>query len=280
MGEFWEDNLILRVVCGSQAHGLATAESDTDTRGVCVPPKRFLLGLDTFEQHESPGCDHVTYSLRKFVRLALDGNPNIIETLHTDRRHVLVATEQGERLICARDLFLSRRAGERFMGYAQGQLDRMNRHRRWVVDPPQAEPQPEEFGGVPKGGRIRWPSAERQKEYRAAHRQWPHSREGRTQRNPQRAALEARYGYDTKHASHVCRLLEVGKELLTEGVGRVHRPDATWLRGVREGALSYEDLIAWVEERIAQDRGRAFRMVQVMERGAGALDVEKCSAKE
>jgi len=34
MTEFWERNLILRVVAGSRAHGLDREGSDEDTRGV------------------------------------------------------------------------------------------------------------------------------------------------------------------------------------------------------------------------------------------------------
>ena len=36
---FWETNLIYRVVIGSQAYGLANADSDLDM-GVCIPPRR------------------------------------------------------------------------------------------------------------------------------------------------------------------------------------------------------------------------------------------------
>ncbi len=40
---FWETHLIYRVVAGSRAYGLDTPESDTDTRGVCIPPAEMLL---------------------------------------------------------------------------------------------------------------------------------------------------------------------------------------------------------------------------------------------
>ncbi len=60
---FWETGLILRVRTGSRAYGIAMDSSDEDSRGVCVLPQRFLLGLDEFEQHESERKDHVTYSL-------------------------------------------------------------------------------------------------------------------------------------------------------------------------------------------------------------------------
>lgn len=192
---FWEANRILHVLCGSRAYGLETPESDWDTRGVCIPPKRYLLGIERFEQHVSPDDDHVVYSLEKFVRLALAGNPNVVETLFSEGEALLEVTPLGEHLIANRDLFLSRRVGQRFCGYAREQLHRIRRHRRWIEDPP-SEPSPQAFGGREEGGRLRWSNASAQKAYKAAHKRWRQFQEWRQNRNPKRARLEAQHGYD------------------------------------------------------------------------------------
>jgi predicted nucleotidyltransferase len=204
---FWEAGLIFRVRSGSHAYGLAVATSDEDSRGVCIPPKRLLLGLGTFEQRESTGGDHVTYALAKFVRLALQGNPNIIETLFTPQEHVLFQNELGSKLVAARESFLSRRVGERFAGYAKAQLTRMRNHHRALRDP-----------GA---------SAERL-----------------ARRNPARAELERAHGFDTKHAMHLVRLLRMGNEVLVTGVVHVHRADAEELLAIRQGAWTFEEVIA------------------------------------
>ena len=115
MADFWEEGLILRTLSGSRAHGLAREDSDTDTRGVCIPPARYLLGLGEFEQHESSGGDHVTYALAKFVRLALQGNPNILESLYTHPDDVLHITDAGRELVDSRACFLSKQVGKRFI---------------------------------------------------------------------------------------------------------------------------------------------------------------------
>lgn len=60
----------------------------------------------------------------------------------------------------------------------------------------------------------------------------------RANRHPERAALEALHGYDTKHAAHLLRLYRMGIEILSEQVVRVRRPDAAWLREVLGGHLS------------------------------------------
>jgi hypothetical protein len=189
------------------------------------------------------------YALAKFARLALAGNPNILEVLWTDGEGILHCDESGERLRAGRALFLSRRAGERFLGYAEEQETRLERHRRWLAEPPSGPPAPEAFGATMVGGRARFPHADAQKAFDAALKHWTHFNRWRAERNSARAELEARFGYDTKHALHLLRLLAMGAELLERQELLVRRPDAEWLRGVRAGRLSYPELQAAVAER-------------------------------
>ena len=252
MTEFWESGLILRTLSGSRAQGLDRKGSDTDTRGVCIPPVRFLLGLERFEQHESAGGDHVTYALDKFTRLALNGNPNILESLFADPRDVLHMTPAGERLVTARKQFLSKRLGPRYLGYAQGQLKRLRGHHRWLTDPPREEPDPLAFGMQTVDGRQRFPNADNQRAFEAAHKQWQHYNTWRAERNPARAELEEHHGYDTKHAMHLIRLLKMGVEVLRDGQLLVKRPDADELLSIRDGALSFDAMLERTEALEAQ----------------------------
>lgn len=247
-GSFWEERLILRVLAGSRAHGVATANSDTDTRGVCIPPTQYIVGLSAFEQHSDETNDNVVYALDKFIRLALDGNPNIMEVLYTEDDDVLFVTDAGSQVRRARDLFLTRNVGERFVRYATDQLHRIQRHHRWLTAPPQDKPIPQRWGAMSDDdGRMRFPHTDAERAYRAALKEWQQYERWRAQRNPQRAELEAQHGYDTKHAMHLCRLLAMGREVLLEGTLNVRRPDAAWLRSVRDGALSYDELLAWAQ---------------------------------
>ena len=257
MKPFWEENLILKVRAGSRAYGLETPESDFDSRGICIPPKRALLGLTGFEQHESPGCDHVIYGLPKFVRLALEGNPNLIETLFTE--DILYVNDYGRRLLEQRQAFLSKNVADRFGSYALHQLARIQRHNRWLEGPPGDEPLPSAFEAVrDEKGQWKFPDPEQQKAYRHAHRQWQHYQEWRAGRNPDRARLEREHGYDTKHAMHLCRLLTMGIEILKTGEVCVRRSDGSWLRSIREGAWSYQRLSEWtVEQRERLEAARA-----------------------
>lgn len=67
-------------------------------------------------------------------------------------------------------------------------------------------------------------------------------------RNIKRSALEEKFGYDTKHAMHLVRLLRTGYEILTEGVVHVYRPDAKELLDIREGKYSYEGILEYAQE--------------------------------
>jgi len=66
-------------------------------------------------------------------------------------------------------------------------------------------------------------------------------------RNPVRAALEEEYGVDCKHSSHLVRLLRIGHETLTTGKINVYRPDAEELLAIRNGSMTYDELIEYAE---------------------------------
>lgn len=68
-------------------------------------------------------------------------------------------------------------------------------------------------------------------------------------RNVARSELEQLYGYDTKNALHVVRLLRTAEEALTTGEVHVKRPDSEELLANRNGAWSYDEMMAyWTEQ--------------------------------
>lgn len=66
-------------------------------------------------------------------------------------------------------------------------------------------------------------------------------------RNEKRGALEEEFGYDTKHAMHLVRLLRMGVEALRDEEIVVKRPDAEELVAIRNGEWTYEELVAYAE---------------------------------
>lgn len=120
---------ILVAVSGSWAYGTNKPDSDIDARGIFLDPTESVLGLSNFEQHEVHDTDKeldiVMYGLRKFVKLALENNPNVIELLTPQERNIIYASGIGKELIENRHMFLSKRSAMTFGGYAKAQLDRI-----------------------------------------------------------------------------------------------------------------------------------------------------------
>lgn len=148
--DWLQDRAIFLTRHGSHAYGTNTLTSDEDFKGVAIPPLKYFYGYaERFEQaefhHQKDGMDCVVYDLRKFMKLAADCNPSIIEVLFTDpSAHVLV-TPLGEHLLEYRDLFVSKKAKHTFTGYAVSQLKRINTHYRWLKNPPKTQPTRAQF---------------------------------------------------------------------------------------------------------------------------------------
>jgi uncharacterized protein len=83
-----------------------------------------------------------------------------------------------------------------------------------------------------------------EKKYRAAMKHWESYQTWKIRRNPARAELERQHGYDTKHAMHLIRLMRMGLEVLETGDLRVRRDDADELSAIRDGAMSFDELLA------------------------------------
>lgn len=82
-----------------------------------------------------------------------------------------------------------------------------------------------------------------EKRYRAAMKHWDSYQTWKARRNPARAELERQHGYDTKHAMHLVRLMRMGLEVLETGDLRVRRDDADELSAIRDGAMSFDELL-------------------------------------
>jgi hypothetical protein len=87
----------------------------------------------------------------------------------------------------------------------------------------------------------------KEREYISRKREWDQYMTWKTNRNPARAALEEKYGYDCKHAYHLVRLIRMCREILTTGKVVVKRPDREELLSIRNGAWSYDKLIDFAD---------------------------------
>ena len=84
---------------------------------------------------------------------------------------------------------------------------------------------------------------QKSQQYQNALREWNAYQSWKTNRNPTRAGMEERSGFDLKHAMHCIRLLRSGLEILQTGkvcVDRQEAGDADELKSILHGDLTYE----------------------------------------
>lgn len=118
------DHVIYRCIVGSRAYGLDDANSDTDRRGIYLPPAQLhwsLYGIP--EQLENKDAQECYWELQKFLILALNANPNVLECLYTPL--VETATPLAEELLAMRSMFLSQLVYQTYNSYVMSQFKKM-----------------------------------------------------------------------------------------------------------------------------------------------------------
>ena len=124
-----EDCVIYRCVIGSRAYGLDHDASDTDRRGIYLPPAELhwsLYGLP--EQLENPNNQDTYWELQKFLVMALKANPNILEVLYSPI--VEHAAPLAQELLDMRSIFLSKLVYQTYNGYVLSQFKKLGQDMR------------------------------------------------------------------------------------------------------------------------------------------------------
>ena len=309
--ELMKDNMIVKHYAGSIAYGTNLPTSDTDFRGLfCADPVNvrtpFFPVRECDDQDEE---DTKLYELAHFMKLCLDCNPNIIETLWVEDSDVVFRTDAYDYLRSVRSELLSSKVAFTFSGYAIAQLKRIKGHNKWINNPQPEEP-PRQTGFV---SLVQWfgeakvlPGKFSLENYRKGYRLVPfgHNTYGlyvapgyetfstdltlntlyeeerrdklgvplgivkwnkdeyllakekhqqywswKKNRNVVRGEFEEQFGYDTKHAMHLVRLLRMGVEILRDGEVVVKRPDAEELLEIRNGAWSYDQVVQYAAQK-------------------------------
>jgi uncharacterized protein len=143
-------NVQYETIMGSVAYGVSSDTSDVDVYGWAIPPKEEIFPhlrgeipgfgrtgprFEQFQEHHVRVPDALagrgrTYDLTifgivKFFQLAMENNPNIIDSLFTPATCVLHSTRVGNLVREHRRLFLHRGAWPKFKGYAYSQLHKL-----------------------------------------------------------------------------------------------------------------------------------------------------------
>ena len=143
-------NVQYETIMGSVAYGVSSDTSDVDVYGWAIPLKEDIFPhlrgevrgfgkqskrFDVYQEHHIEDRDALaghgrTYDLTlfgivKFFALAMENNPNVIDSLFTPATCVLHSTRVGNLVRENRRLFLHKGAWPKFKGYAYSQLHKL-----------------------------------------------------------------------------------------------------------------------------------------------------------
>lgn len=276
-----EARRILEIRHGSHLYGTNTPESDEDFVGVFMPSIDYVFGLKSVQEvdlgtvnkgqdgkNTKDATDRKLYEFRKFLKLCLDNNPNILEVLFVNRENIVHIESAGETLLSLRDCFPSKLCIPKFIGYAHAQKHKMiikKDHYSELLSGygvlsvtedkltmgqlyDRMEDHPNHKGiFIKKGtgahihiGDICFEPGVYVKKARRKLKE-------RIDKATNRSELILKHGYDTKFGAHLIRLLLEGKELL--GTGRIEFPlkQAKELRDIRCGNATINEVLQYAD---------------------------------
>ena len=87
----------------------------------------------------------------------------------------------------------------------------------------------------------------KQRQYTQAVDKWAAFQTWKNNRNKKRKGMEEKIGYDCKHGAHLYRLTMAARTIFETGDLQIYNPDS-YLMKIRNGEVSYEELVAKFEE--------------------------------
>jgi uncharacterized protein len=132
--ELMRDNMLVKHYAGSHAYGTNIASSDVDFRGIFIadPVNIRTPFYPIKEVDDSSEEDTKFYELFQFMKLTLDCNPNVVETLWIAEQDIVHSTPAYDMLREAAPKLLSSKIAFTTSGYALSQLKRIKGHNKWI----------------------------------------------------------------------------------------------------------------------------------------------------
>jgi len=143
---FIYNNTMYLTQMGSVSYGVSSDSSDIDVYGFCIPPKHVTFPhlacvipgfgkqpeqFTSWQQHhvQDVGAqkqyDFTIFSIVKFFDLAMANNPNVIDSIFTNRELVLHSTQVSELVRSHRREFLHKGSMAKLRSYAYAQLSKI-----------------------------------------------------------------------------------------------------------------------------------------------------------
>jgi predicted nucleotidyltransferase len=254
--DFMTKGTILLCERGSSVYGTKTDNHDQDLTKIYMGSLKSYFGFGEGDsvEYKKDDFDVSGHEFKKFIRLLMKQNPNGLEALWTPSEYMYLCEAEFTYLMRNRELFISKKAYDSFSGYAYSQFKRMTRYK----DDPERDAKIESL----------------KSEIRYRETMELHHGAGNYARDPYknmkmstlkktlndymgavhspgkaRKQLMEDFGYSTKNASHLVRLMNMGIEFLENGVLNIDRRgiDAETLIEIKKGEWTLDQVVSHAE---------------------------------
>ncbi|HDN26228.1 MAG TPA: hypothetical protein ENG03_03870 [Thioploca sp.] len=270
-----DDNKILEIRVGSHLYGTNTPTSDFDYSGVFLPTKALVFGFQRVEEvnlsitdkdeagkNTQNAVDRKLYEFRKFVKLAMENNPNIIEQLFVNEPNIVYINDAGRALLEEKSKFPHKGLVKKFKGYAFSQKHKM------IIRTDKFHELENAFGYLKAYAEQKellielkdkfLPFIKFNKDYCVIGdlnlqkgiyvKKAVSMIEERLSKVGHRKNLITKYGFDTKFASHLVRLLLEGKELVSTGEIAFPLSYKQTVLDIKEGKWTIKEVLDYAEQ--------------------------------
>lgn len=273
---------ILEIRVGSHLFGTTTPDSDIDLAGIFMPGRANLFGFQRCEnikddvvakdaggRNTAEAVDRTLYEYRKYIQLAMQNNPNILNMLFVDKKNILFKdhTDLAQNLLNKAYLFPHKGAFNRFVSYARSQRKKMmikpENYRALqdglallgVEDDNKVMAEfrnvlPFTYAGIGKHVQCGDLSFEAGVYVKKARKQI----RARLAKASTRTQYYTKYGVDVKFASNLIRLLKQGIDLMRDGKLVFPLPYAQEILDVKQGKYNVAEIMEWSEDLEAEAR--------------------------
>lgn len=260
---------ILKIKSGSHLYGTSTPTSDEDFLGIFIPDEKYYYGLENIKELEqntvsigadgkntSEAIDCKLYELRHYCRLAMGNNPNMLEMVFVDDNNVVEVTPEWQLLRDNAHLFPWQWCVNRYFGYAMSQEKKMtlklqNRDAlQWAMNWLKKEDPKSrvldsydwkfikrEWNDHFKVWDVMFPVT------CTVHKAMTQYIWVRLQQASWRKEMREKFGYDTKFASHLVRLLLQAEQLLETWKLTFPIPQAKLVTDIKTWNYSLEEVM-------------------------------------
>jgi len=270
-----EENKILEIRVGSHLYGTDTPTSDLDYSGIFLPTQELVFGFQRVEEvnlsfidkdeagkNTKNAVDRKLYEFRKFVKLAIENNPNIIEQLFVNEPNIVYINDVGRTLLAQKYKFPHLGLIKKFKGYAFSQKHKMiirtdkfheldsalNYLKGYTEQKDLLIELKDKFLPFMKFTNDYCVIGDLNLQKGIYVKKAVNMIEDRLSKVGNRKSLITKYGFDTKFASNLIRLLLEGKELVSTGKIVFPLSYKDTLLEIKQGQWTINDVLDYAEQ--------------------------------